>query len=252
MNQQPDKLFRDKLQGYQRPVPPVVWKRITEEGTLKTRRVFLLKTAATVLLLATAGALIYPFIQDHSSAVVKNKQKTVPQTIESPAPAQAKKNEQPGAEHDNAKKGTEPVITQAPIAKKHTSESPSASLKGTISQQHQETTAIVISSPEPEPIIPPKLTAQLPNRSLPPDAGIAPRKTVTIVFTVEEVNQKYLSRASAAQATSEGKESSRLQNLLDKAQDLKHNQDPLGEIRQKKNEILAMNFKKEKPSTQND
>ena len=78
----------------------------------------------------------------------------------------------------------------------------------------------------------------------------SPRKTRTIVFTPEEVNQKYLSRKNEARATSEAKQPSTLRNLLDKAQDLKHNQDPLGEIRQKKDEILAMNFRKEKQRTE--
>ena len=39
--------------------------------------------------------------------------------------------------------------------------------------------------------------------------------------------------------------------LLKKANDLKNNHDPMGELRQKKNEILALNFKGEKQRGQN-
>jgi hypothetical protein len=49
-----------------------------------------------------------------------------------------------------------------------------------------------------------------------------------------------------AEATPELKKPSTLKKLLDKAYDLKHNQDAFGELRQKKNEILALNFKNEK------
>ncbi|NJM25281.1 MAG: hypothetical protein HC859_07115 [Bacteroidia bacterium] len=69
---------------------------------------------------------------------------------------------------------------------------------------------------------------------------------MTITLTVEEVNEKYLTKKTIADATTPEKKSSTLRKLLDKAYDLKHNQDPVGELRQKKNEILALNFKNDK------
>ena len=77
------------------------------------------------------------------------------------------------------------------------------------------------------------------------------RKALKIVFTVEEVNKKYLNKSAVAEATSPANETSTIQKLLDKAYDLKHNQDPLGELRQKKNEILALNFGGERQRTDN-
>jgi hypothetical protein len=62
---------------------------------------------------------------------------------------------------------------------------------------------------------------------------------------------KYLDKKSLAQATSGEKKPSTLRKLLDKAYDLKHNQDPFGDLRQKKNEILALNFRSEKQRSQN-
>jgi hypothetical protein len=252
MNQQPDKLFRDKLQSYQRPVPPMVWKRIAEKHTLRDRKLLWLKMAASVLLLATAGALIFPFLNDQASPVAENKQETTPVTIDSLAGRHVEKTEQPAMQHDTSTNTAEKARKAPSIAKEHAAKQPSGSLRRVLSEKLQQTTPPVNFSSEVEPVISPELTTQLTSAPTPADDEIAPRKTVTIVFTAEEVNQKYLSRPNGAQATSEGKESSRLQNLLDKAQDLKHNQDPLGEIRQKKNEILAMNFRKEKLSTQND
>jgi hypothetical protein len=74
---------------------------------------------------------------------------------------------------------------------------------------------------------------------------------ITLVYTVDEVNEKYLDKKSLAEATSADKKPSTLRKLLDKAYDLKHNQDPFGDLRQKKNEILAPNFKSEKQRSQN-
>jgi hypothetical protein len=76
-------------------------------------------------------------------------------------------------------------------------------------------------------------------------------KRLTIVFSAQEVNEKYLTKNAETEATSEEKESSTLKKVLDKAYDLTHNQDPIGELRQKKNEILAMNFKNDTQRNEN-
>ena len=81
--------------------------------------------------------------------------------------------------------------------------------------------------------------------------GVTTQQSTTIVFSAEEVNEKYLTDKPVAEATSEAKESSTLRKLLDKAYDLKNNQDPIGDLRQKKYEILAMNFKHQKQRDEN-
>ncbi len=75
-------------------------------------------------------------------------------------------------------------------------------------------------------------------------------QNITLVFTAEEVDE-YLVKKEIAKATSDGKKTSTLMKVLKKASNLKNNQDPLGELRQKKNEILALNFKSEKQRGQN-
>jgi hypothetical protein len=70
-------------------------------------------------------------------------------------------------------------------------------------------------------------------------------QNITLVYSAKEVDD-YLDKNALAQATSKDKKPSTLKKLLQKANDLKNNQDPFGELRQKKNEILALNFKNEK------
>jgi hypothetical protein len=76
-------------------------------------------------------------------------------------------------------------------------------------------------------------------------ASVPQAKKIKLQFSTEETN-KYLDENAVAQATSEEKKSSTLKKLLKKANDLKSNQDPFGDLREKKNEILALNFKNEK------
>lgn len=68
---------------------------------------------------------------------------------------------------------------------------------------------------------------------------------MTLVFNARET-EAYLDKNSVDDATEEGKDASTFKKLLQKARDLKTNQDPLGDLRLKKNEILALNFKNDK------
>jgi len=50
MNQQPDKLFKQKLENYQRPAPVSAWSRIEAGRSKKNNKYFWLKIAASFLL----------------------------------------------------------------------------------------------------------------------------------------------------------------------------------------------------------
>ena len=95
--------------------------------------------------------------------------------------------------------------------------------------------------------------AQIAEESVPESAVITPEifspaiENTTIVITAAEANAKYLNQQYVADATPENKKSSKLRNLFEKAQDL----DPIGEIRQFKNEVLALNFRNEKKGERN-
>ena len=82
---------------------------------------------------------------------------------------------------------------------------------------------------------------------LPDEKKYEPVNTTTILISAEEVNAKYLNEPFIADATPENKKSSKLRDLFEKAQDM----DPIGEIRQLKNEVLALNFKSEKKGERN-
>jgi hypothetical protein len=77
------------------------------------------------------------------------------------------------------------------------------------------------------------------------------KKGYKLIIEADEVNQKYLTKGSLVHATSREENPSGIKKLLDKAQDLKNNQDPIGDLRQLKNEILALNFQENKKLEQN-
>ena len=245
MNQQPDKFFRDKLHDYQKSVSPEAWNRISQNLEKKNRAGLWLKVAASVLLLAITGILLYPRLKNDNSAAITET--VAPPPVEQPA-----------------------VVTQpAPIAdaiqpaqKENAPRKNPARAKHLRPDKNTPPSEESVTAPAEEALQLPELTSTdlRPVESLEEDnQRIAsteekvgePSKGITIVFSAEEVNKKYLIKKED-DATSGNKSSSTLQKLLDKAYDLKHNQDPLGGLRQKKDEILAMNFRNDRQRTQND
>ncbi len=230
-NQQPDKFFREKLRNYEQTVPPGAWERVARAQRKQGTTRLLFRAAAAVLLLATGTLLIYPKIRPEQKPIARQApappQKSIPpaivetdSTVANPeaAPAPPPK---PGREVPPQRRRSQ------------TPEHP----PGAIRAQPEPIAAIPVDSsslPVPEDVVP---------------AG--PEKRMTIVFTVEEVNSRYLKKSGARDATPEAESSSGVQKLLDQAYDLTSNQDVMGSLRQKKNELFALNFRSEKKTTPN-
>jgi hypothetical protein len=236
MKQQPDKLFRDKLLSHSKDVPPMVWDRI-ENGLKKKNYSFTwLFVAASITAAIASGYLLLSRTPDAvstrvadmrtpidsgaaDSSVPVKERPVVPQiaTVEAmPAPAIRK---------SGSKKTTS-------IQKELVKETLSVQ-KVTLEEQVQH--ALPDSSVHTYDTAP-----QLAFKALPRH-----EENVTIIITAEQTNQ-YLVNNKISKATSDEKKPSTLKKLLKKAADLKVNQDPFGDLRQKKNEILALNFRSEK------
>ena len=78
MNNQPDKLFHDKLHGYYKPVAPDVWKRISEARAHRSWQIAWLRAAASILIVAAAGILIFPLIPHNRPPVAAEDRQTAP------------------------------------------------------------------------------------------------------------------------------------------------------------------------------
>ena len=237
MNQQPDKLFREKLENFQIPTPASAWERIDRNVNKKNSASLFLKVAASLLLIMAATAIFWSSRKGEPRTIAKSPEQT------NVSPVQ--KDTQPLVSEPDVEKG---IIV--PKEKK-------ALVEGTKGSEYQDAVQkpksinedILLATSEPtlplvewhEPVtIPPLASA---------DAG--EDRGVTLRYTAEEVNQKNLDKKALAEATSRDKSTSTLEKLLDKAYDLKHNQDPFGTLRQKKNEILALNFRSDKQRSQN-
>jgi hypothetical protein len=256
MNQQPDKLFREKLEGFTRPVSASAWNRVEAGLDKKNSKGLWLKIAAAVTIVAVATFVLWPTADpstvntiSEKKPVDANKIKQQPKELKQqpkensvitdkkatdPSPLAAHKSTIPDKKNKSRKEKTfedqKPVIKeeQAPLIVLQKPEAETPPVETVVAQVVEEN-----ATTSTQPSTPQHFNTSTPDR-------------VRIVYSAEEINDKYLDKKSLAEATSGEKKPSTLRKLIDKAYDLKNNEDPFGDLRQKKNEILALNFKNDK------
>ena len=241
MKQQPDNFFREKLEGFQKPAPTGAWDRI-ESRLGKKNNVSGLwwKIAASLLLLGTISywlqpetdtLKVQPLAQSETGPSVREAQTNKPTIQEEPL----QKSKNMDTISDKKVSGREKMSNQ-----KHKT----AKIKITPTLEHE---SITLNAREKKTDL--NNATQREEFAITPMAEtydpVVKEETITLKFSAEETN-RYLNKNTLAQATSEKKKSSTFKKLLKKANDLKSNQDPFGDLREKKNEILALNFKNEK------
>jgi hypothetical protein len=252
MNQQPDKLFREKLESLHRAAPVSAWEKIDAGLAKKNHKGIWLKAAAAVLVFATATFILWPengsetpYTQTAENKKIKKE--PIKPTAEETKPAVQLPAEsvQPVIAADNNKSS----VNSEPKTKTRIKKEKAPAL---IYEQQQNDAQVAVLVPEVATDIenPETVSEEITTNTetLVAENSTTEEDAVTLVYTAEEVNEKYLDKDALAKATSSQKKSSTFRKLLDKAYDLKNNQDPLGGLRQKKNEILALNFKNEKRS----
>jgi hypothetical protein len=246
MNQQPDKLFRDKLQSFQTPAPSGAWNRIEANLDKKNHKVLWFRIAASLLLVAIATYLLWPVnnVQRPQSQLAKTTERqeiirpeqNIKQELASPTPE---------VENQIAKTTANPPKRTAAVKKALKNESADKQIDLSENSLASAESNNKVEQPS-EVITEQRQTAQIETQIT--SVASAETQKVKIIFSADEIDNKYLNKKSLAEATSDDKKPSTLKKLLDKAYDLKYNQDPFGDLRQRKDEILALNFRKDKRS----
>ncbi|MGC3947277.1 MAG: hypothetical protein QM762_22645 [Chryseolinea sp.] len=263
MNQQPDKLFRDKLQNYQKTVPASAWGRISASQDKKKRPGVWIKFAASLLLVACAGAIWVlvnndasgdRYLSDGNKKVTSDTTPSPDSAIRNTSPEHstnvseslAQTTEKQPVNHvkrNNTTKGTSDAISNRKSAGSNSMRTYNQVAQTTRTDTRNENATRTESSDVPIVDVEKITSATASNNPVTNDAVAS--AGVTLTYTVEDVSA-YLEKNSSDEATDEEKKQSTLKKLLQKANDLKTNQDPVGELRQRKNEILALNFMNDK------
>jgi hypothetical protein len=241
MKQQPDKIFHDKLKDHTQPVPPIAWDRI-ERGLENKRNNLVWYSVAASLTAIAISAYIYYNSKPTEAPIAKTEvsPRVNPRPTVSVPPAidesiqENRKQESSIANKPTYSERTEvikivekkveivlPEVMAMQTTEKSLEQNEIPTLKDSSSLQYKNPTQLAFKAPVRE-------------------------HNVIIVMTADQAKEYLINNKTEEQATSGEKKTSTLKKLLQKAADLKVNQDPFGELRQRKNEILALNFKSEK------
>jgi hypothetical protein len=243
MKQQTDKFFRDKLGQHQLTPPPSAWDRIDAGLSKKNRPVaFWLKIAASFLIVATAAYVLWPgekkndpAIANESNTPIQNdstkKQKDI--SLPTIAPESSEKRVAENKPKEAKEKKSNLTSSKKESADKVEEKIQNPSANQTPVVEEERAPQVIDNAPE---VIQPNAIAKVEEEKVAPN-----EKSIKITINASE-SEKFLDKNSLAQATPGEKKTSTLKKLLDKAEDM----DPFGDLRQKKNEILALNFKSEK------
>ena len=242
MNQLLDKFFRERLESHQKTAPASAWNKLEINLTQKNKKGygFWLNIAASLLLMAITIFLLWPrnynAINQHDLAQQTEKNKSV--GIKEPITNAMDKNENQSLASANPIKITKietRINSQTPQATAPVIEIMKTQIKFQNIGFEEVANPFIEETVKPMFIEPTKEEISIQNNN-----------STAIIYKAEEVNEKYLDKRPLAEATYLQKKPSMFKKLLSKAHALKNNQDPFGELRQKKNEILALNFTKDK------
>ena len=249
MKQPVDSFFKEKLKNFNPEVPASAWNRIDANLAPKKKPLVWLKIAAGILLPLLAGMIIYTEINQHPVQSLAQVDNMVPADkeikIEAPVVTPAETKIEIPQQEVNPQQKERPLPNQVlPSVIKNKKDIPEKSTDKQLVENPVELTitpSVMVAENEMDFPMDTKTVATE------PEVEPTPEKNTTIVISAAEANAKYLNQQFIADATPENKKSSKLRNLFEKAQDL----DPIGEIRQLKNEVLALNFRNEKKGERN-
>ncbi len=240
MKQQPDNLFRDKLENVQLTAPATAWSKI-EAGLDKTsKKAIWLKIAAGIAVFAVAGILLWIMPSENGDVLATESADTQTESLALQSNPEVQEST---PENPVVSMHTEPQQKQEqakPTNKKIEAAQQNHTLLAQSSTPLEENTnnftAIAIV-----PYVDVDVVAD-PSTSKTEAFTEEPTRSVYLVYTANEVNEKYLREPSTVDATSDDKKTSRIQMLMSVANNLKNGDGGLTDLRQMKDEIFALNF----------
>jgi hypothetical protein len=228
MTSQPDKLFHDKLENFQRPAPASAWDRIEKNTSKPVYKLVWVRIAAGVALLAAATVLVWSSGND-PDRVAETKDQPVVTPVDTVQQLQVKKE----SLGQNQKQPTRKIET-IPQAKFNTPPIAKVETPAEKSAQTLKDSVLITTPDEPKVRVAEVAISQ-------------PIETsTTIVYTSDEVTSKFLKKKLLPEATSENQDASGIQKLIGLAYAAKNSEAGLADLRQKKDDLLALNFGKKK------
>jgi hypothetical protein len=223
-----DKLFKEKLETHTLQPSAQAWEKVESHLSKKNKMVVWLRVAAVIALL-TAVTVVVVNINDPEKQIAKDKIKTESAPKEEQTIIPEQKEEAP-----------QQVVRTNPLPKKKDKQMQKPAPVEI--QEEQRTEEQVAITEEPAPVI-----EEAPREEVPQQVNNV-EKPITLVYSLPSV-KKEEKLAEPAVATVDEPKKTGFERVLEIASDVKNADNPLAELREAKDNILAFEFKKDKDKT---
>lgn len=229
MSNQVDKLFKDKLDAHQVTPSPAAWDKLERQLAKKNSGYVWMRAAAVLALFALGAVVALNWSSKPVAEVVKVGDKQPVQ--QDPAPLQP-----------------EPNITPAPPREQVAEKKKPAPRKEAVQQELEQPVEQVIEETlTPVEMIVIATPVEVPAPEVLQPADEPASKPVVIVYSLPPVAKK-----DATPAVEEAEEKKKgFQRVLEVAKDVKYADNPFGELREAKNDLFALEFRRDKDKNKN-
>lgn len=228
-----DKLFKNKLADEQLPPSPQAWEKLEARLSKKNKTIVWLRVAAAVALVCLLSLALVNLrtteapVLTETQPAVKHTEPKVAVQAEQPLLAESIAENQKPAE-------TKPQSKSVSRIKKAVVETPAVEMQEAV--EKPETTAantevLLAEAKEAEE----------------ETAALVAQKPIVIVYTLPSIQPKETATLPTATLVAQADGQQRgIQKLWEAAKEVKNSDNPLGDLREAKNELFALDFKKTK------
>jgi len=233
MSNQIDNLFKKKLEAHSMEPGPGAWKKISSSTSKKNKAVIWFRAAAALLLMASALWLFNNTTDNRSSEIAK----VIPEKIKTDEPVVTQK------EADKTISSEENNVTQTPVPPTKKSKVPTGVPNNEKAKNEKaEPLRIDIITETLETV------AQIDSNEAQDDFKIdpsTPEGTAKPIVIVYELKSYAKTAAPEPEMESLLQKKNGLKKVLDVANNIRTGESSLGGLRQAKEDLFALNFKKE-------
>jgi cytoskeletal protein RodZ len=231
MNSKVDKLFKEKMETHTLQPSAQAWEKVESHLSKKNKMVVWLRIAAAVALLGllTFAALNWGVYKSPKIEMVK----------EQINPGQIKPQEQPTVAPEQEKEEEKKQVAEAPVKKKFQTKKVLVPVVVDEPEITEEQVAVV-DVPEVTP-----LTDRTGNANQMAEKKV--ERSITLTYSLPSIKTEQPAEPAVAEVTEVKKTG--FERVLEIAKEVKNADNPLGELREAKDDILAFEFKKDRDKT---
>jgi len=223
MSNKVDKLFKDKLEGDSLQPSAQAWEKVEAHLGKKNKMVLWLRVAAVVVLLS---ALTFVALRWNSN-------------YEEPQQELVKQNDERTPKTTPVDEPKQPVASQKSEVRSRESGARSQDA-GRRTQEAKPRTQNL--EPRTQNAEPTEQLAVVPEQTVVSEPTLSTQKGITLTYSLPSVKKP---EATPEPVVAETKKTG-LERVLEIAKEVKNSDSPLGELREAKNDIFALDFKKDK------